>query len=141
MATDNFQLSEEQSMILETVRKFAQDRVEPKALENDEHATFVRASFDGLAEMGMLGIPLSEASGGAEMGLLSFAVAVEELARVCGSSARLLLSQTALCGTALEGHEAAEAVAGGEIFTLEATTRTSLSDIATEALSYAPTPG
>lgn len=114
MATDNFQLSEEQTMILDTVRKFAQDNVEPKALDNDEHCVFVRQNFDGLAELGMLGIPLSEDSGGAEMGWLSLVVALEELARNCGSTARLLLSQTALCGLALEGHEAAEQVAGGE---------------------------
>ena len=114
METDNFQLSEEQAMILETVRKFAQDKLEPTALDNDEHAVFVRASFDELAELGMLGIPLSEDSGGADMGWLSLVVAIEELGRVCGSTARLLLSQTALCGLALEGSDVAEEVAGGE---------------------------
>jgi alkylation response protein AidB-like acyl-CoA dehydrogenase len=114
METDNFSLSEEQTMILDTVRKFAVDHVEPKALEHDEHGTFVRGSFDSLGELGMLGIPVSEASGGAEMGLLSMVVALEELGRVCGSTARLLLSQSALCGIALEGHAEAEAVAGGE---------------------------
>ena len=114
METDNFELSEEQTMILDTVRKFAQEKVEPKALDNDEHSVFVRENFDGLAELGMLGIPLSEDSGGAEMGWLSLVVALEELGMVSGSTARLLLSQTALCGLALEGHEAAEEVAGGE---------------------------
>ena len=114
MDIDNFALSDEQGMILETVRRFVQDEIEPKALEWDEHGTFVRESFDGLAELGMLGISLSEASGGAEMGLLSFAVAVEEISQVCGSSARLLLSQTGLCGMALEGHAAAKRIAMGE---------------------------
>lgn len=114
METDNFQLSEEQTMILDTVRKFAQEQVEPKALDNDEHCVFVRESFDGLAELGMLGIPLSEESGGAEMGLLSLVVALEELGRTCGSSARLLLSQTALGGMAVEGHASAEDIASGE---------------------------
>lgn len=114
MDAHNLTLSEEQSMILDTVRKFARDQVEPVALENDEHDRFVRATFDGLAELGMLGIPIKEASGGAEMGWLSFAVAVEELGRACGSSGRLLVSQTALCALALEGHPEAEALAGGE---------------------------
>jgi alkylation response protein AidB-like acyl-CoA dehydrogenase len=114
MEIDNFKLSEEQSMILETVRRFVSEQIEPKALEWDEHCTFVRASFDGLSELGMLGIPLPEASGGAEMGLLSFVVALEEIGRVCGSSARVLLSQTALCGMALEGHAGAEDIAMGE---------------------------
>lgn len=114
METHNFSLSEEQSMILDTVRKFAQDQVAPQALENDEHRAFVTGSFEGLAELGMLGIPTPEADGGAEMGLLSFAVAMEEMGRACGSSARLMLSQTALCATALSGDARAEAVAGGE---------------------------
>ncbi|MCA8956798.1 MAG: acyl-CoA dehydrogenase family protein [Planctomycetes bacterium] len=114
MASDNFELSEEQSMILETVRKFAAEQLEPKALELDEHGTFVRDHFDGLAELGMLGIPLPEASGGAELGLVSFVVAMEQLGRACGSTARVVLSQTALCGVALEGHTDAEAISSGQ---------------------------
>lgn len=114
MAIHNLELSAEQDMILETVHKFAQDKIEPKTLDNDEHAVFVRDNFAGLAELGMLGIPLDEADGGAEMGLLSFAVVLEELGRTCGSTARLVLSQTALCGLALAGNAAAEDIATGE---------------------------
>ena len=101
-------------MILDTVRKFAVEQVAPSALENDEKASFVREGFDGLAELGMLGIPLPEESGGAELGLLSFVVAMEELGRACGSTARVFLSQTALCGNALGGHPSVEDIAGGE---------------------------
>lgn len=114
METDNFQLSEEQTMILDTVRKFVQEQIEPKALDNDEHGVFVREGFDGLGELGMLGIPLPEESGGADMGLLSMVVALEEIGRACGSTARLVLSQTGLCGFALEGHAAVEDVAMGD---------------------------
>ncbi|MHC4896586.1 MAG: acyl-CoA dehydrogenase family protein [Planctomycetota bacterium] len=121
MQTHNFQLSEEQNMILDTVRKFVQDTVAPKALDNDEHRQFVRASFDGLAELGMLGLPISEASGGAELGMVSFVVALEELSKACGSSARLLLTHTGLCGTALDGLDGDRAkdltgkIAAGEV--------------------------
>ena len=101
-------------MILDTVRKFAVEQVLPVALQKDESGEFVREAFDGLAELGMLGISLPEESGGADLGLLSFAVAMEEIGRVCGSTARLLLSQTALCGNSLGGHPLAEEVAGGE---------------------------
>lgn len=101
-------------MVQETVRKLVQDEVAPVALDNDEHRRFFRGGFDQLAELGMLGLPIAEASGGAEMGWLAFAVALEELAGTCGSTARLLLSQAGLCGKALEGHAACEAIAMGE---------------------------
>ena len=91
--THNFELSEEQTMVLDQVRKFAQDQVEPNALEHDEHRRFVRQNFDQLAEMGMLGLPLAEDSGGAGFGMLAFVVALEKIAASCGSTARLLLSR------------------------------------------------
>ena len=121
MQIHNFQLSEEQSMILDTVRKFVQDSVAPEALERDEHRQFARGSFDGLAELGMLGLPISEANGGAELGMLSFVVALEELSKVCGASARLMLVHTGLCGRAIDGIEGERAmklagkIAAGEV--------------------------
>lgn len=116
--THNFELSEDQSMIVDTVRKLAQDEIEPRALECDENERFVRESFDQLAEMGILGLPVAEESGGAGMDWLSFVAALEEVAGACGSTARLLLSQTGLCAKALEGlasaREACEALATGQ---------------------------
>ena len=121
MQIHNFQLSEEQDMIRDTVNRFVQDTVAPNALEHDEHCRFVRHSFDGLAELGILGLPISEASGGAELGMLSFVVALEELSKACGSSARLLLTHTGFCGTALDGvdddlaRELTGKIAAGEV--------------------------
>ncbi len=116
--THNFELSEDQSMIVDTVRKLVQDEIEPRALECDEHERFVRESFDQLAEMGILGLPIAEESGGAGMDWLSFVAALEEIAGACGSTARLLLSQTGLCAKALEGlasaRDACEALASGQ---------------------------
>ena len=100
---NNLELTEEQAMVRDTVRKLAQDEVQPSAIEHDEHRRFYRAGFDQLAELGMLGLPISEDSGGVEMGWLSFVVALEEVAQACGSTARLLLSQTGLCAKALDG--------------------------------------
>jgi butyryl-CoA dehydrogenase len=105
---NNLQLSEEQTMIRETVRKLVQDTVNPQALEHDEHRRFVRQNFEALAELGVLGLPIAEESGGAGMGMLSFAVALEELGRACGSTARLVLSQTGQCATALAATGRAE---------------------------------
>lgn len=99
-------LTEEQTMIRDAVRKFAQDTVAPKALELDEHGQFVRMHFEALAELGVLGLPIAEDSGGAGMGMLAFALALEELGRACGSTARIVLSQAGQCALALEGSDA-----------------------------------
>src|SRR5690606_33188359 len=103
----NLQLSEEQAMIAESVRKFVQDSAAPIALEKDEHRQFVAESFAGLAELGLLGVAVAEESGGAGLGMLAFVVAVEEVARGCSSTARMLVTTGALCGRALEGLDAA----------------------------------
>jgi hypothetical protein len=119
---NNFALNDEQTMVRDTVRKLVQDTIGPGALELDEHRRFARNGFDQLAENGFLGLPVSEAGGGAALGLVAFAVAVEELARGCGASARLFLVHTGMCGMALDGlPEAAELlgelVAGAKLLT------------------------
>lgn len=112
MPVHNLELSEEQDMIRDTVNRFVQDTVAPNALEHDEHRKFVAPTFEGLAELGVLGLPIREASGGAELGMLSFVVALQGLARACGSSARLLLVHAGLCGRALDGVDAASELVG-----------------------------
>ncbi|MEZ5964286.1 MAG: acyl-CoA dehydrogenase family protein [Planctomycetota bacterium] len=99
----NFELTEEQQMVLETVGKFVQDVAEPKALEHDEHGRFVRPQFDQLAELGMLGLPVAEDAGGAGMGFVATVVALETVAGACGSTARLLAVQAGVCASALSG--------------------------------------
>jgi alkylation response protein AidB-like acyl-CoA dehydrogenase len=113
----HFELNDEQSQILDTTRKFVADVVEPAALEHDEHRTFVQGSIDGLAELGLFGLPIAEEAGGFGLGTLSLVVAIEELAKGCGSTARLLTGQC-VCGKVLEGLEAGtdalEKLVGGE---------------------------
>lgn len=99
----NLELSEEQRLILDTVARFVDERARPVALDHDEHRRFVEDGFAALAELGLLAIPVSEEAGGAGMGMLAFAVAVEELAKGCSSTARILVSQAGLCGKVLEG--------------------------------------
>jgi butyryl-CoA dehydrogenase len=89
----NLQLTEDQSMILDTVRKFVQDSVAGRTLEQDEHREFARQGFEGLAELGMFGLPVAESAGGAGMGFLPFAVALQEIAGQNASLARLMLGQ------------------------------------------------
>lgn len=92
-----FKLSEEQEMIRKTVRDFAESEVAPKAAEMDEKEDYDWSLWDQMAEMGLTGIPFPEEYGGAGMDNLSYAIAVEELARVCGSTSVLISAHTSLC--------------------------------------------
>lgn len=113
----NLQLTEDQEMIVDTVRKFVADVVAPQVLELDEHRTFAREQFTGLAELGMFGLSVAEAHGGAGMGLLPFVAALEGLGVHSGSLARLWIGQ-AQAAAALEVVEAealGDVVAGAQL--------------------------
>lgn len=97
-----FELSEEQTMILDTVGRLVEEVARPKALEHDEHHEFARAGFDGLAELGLFGVAVGEASGGAGLGMLAFVVAAEALGRGCGSTARAFVTQAGAVARALD---------------------------------------
>lgn len=91
-----FQLSEEQQMMREMVREFAEREVAPTAAERDEEERFDPAIFKKMAELGLTGIPWPERWGGAGAGFLSYVIAIEELARVCASTAVTLSAHISL---------------------------------------------
>jgi len=92
----NFQLSEEHEMIRKMVRDFAENEVAPTAAERDEEERFDREIFDKMAELGLTGIPWPEEYGGIGSDYLAYAIAVEELSRVCASSGVVLSAHTSL---------------------------------------------
>ena len=75
-------LDEQQQMVKEMVRSFAEDRIRPGAAERDRTGEFSHEIFAEMGELGLLGMMVPEAYGGADMDLLSYIIAVEELARV-----------------------------------------------------------
>ena len=93
---DKWGLTDEQSMIRQTVRDFAQGVVEPQAAHIDKTQEFPIETFKQMGEMGLLGIPIPEKYGGAGLDYLSYALTVEEIARVCGSTALSLAAHTSL---------------------------------------------
>ncbi|HLQ38828.1 MAG TPA: acyl-CoA dehydrogenase family protein [Planctomycetota bacterium] len=110
----NLELTDDQTLILDTVRKFVQDSVAPTVLELDEHRRFAGDALSGLAELGLFGLSVAEAAGGAGMGLVPLAAALEEISGQNGSLARLLLGQVQ-CALALEsGSPALGGVLSGE---------------------------
>jgi butyryl-CoA dehydrogenase len=93
----DFQLTEEQNLIREMVRSFAETEVAPSATERDESESFDRPlMFGRLAELGLTGIVFPEEYGGAGADYLSYAIAVEELSRVCASTGVTLSAHLSL---------------------------------------------
>jgi len=84
-------LTEEQIMLRDTVRRIAQEQVAPGAAERDEKEEFAWDMVEVFRENGLFACDFKEQYGGAQMGLLAFALAVEEISKVCASSALLLL--------------------------------------------------
>lgn len=92
------ELTEEQSLLRDMVRSFAEAEVGPTAAERDEEERFDRAlMFDKLGELGLTGIVFPERYGGAESDYVSYAIAVEELSRVCASTGVTLSAHLSLC--------------------------------------------
>lgn len=81
-----FNLTKEQSMIKKMVRDFAEEVIKPRAIDIDKHAAFPEDIFDEMGKLGLMGIPIPEKYGGSGGDTISYAIAVEEIGRVCGST-------------------------------------------------------
>jgi short-chain 2-methylacyl-CoA dehydrogenase len=92
----NFELTDEQQLIRDTVREFALTRVAPVADELDREARFPYELIAEMAELGLMGIPIPEEYGGAGSDTVSYAVAVEELTRIDSSVAITVAAHTSL---------------------------------------------
>jgi alkylation response protein AidB-like acyl-CoA dehydrogenase len=92
----NFDLSEEHELLRATVREFAEQRIAPVAEELDREHRFPYDLIAGLAELGLLGIPIPEEYGGSGADTLSYTIAVEELTRVDSSVAITVAAHTSL---------------------------------------------
>jgi short-chain 2-methylacyl-CoA dehydrogenase len=92
----NFDLSEEQKMIRDTVRDFAEREIRPVAKELDEKAEFSHDLTRKMGELGLFGMYLPEKYGGQGLDYLSYIIAVEEIARVDSSQAATLAAHNSL---------------------------------------------
>ncbi len=92
-------LNEEQRMLQEMVREFVRNELEPKAAEFDERSEFPAEIVQKMGELGLLGVPFPEEYGGAGMDTLSLAVAIEEVAKGCGSTCLTMAAHISLCAT------------------------------------------
>ncbi|MFN0206524.1 MAG: acyl-CoA dehydrogenase [Planctomycetota bacterium] len=94
--TTGLDLTEEQRMLVDTVREFCIHEVEPIAYEIDKNCRFPIENWKKMADLGICGIPISEEFGGAGMNTFAYALVVEEIAKVCASTALTLAAHTSL---------------------------------------------
>ncbi|MBK6941391.1 MAG: acyl-CoA dehydrogenase [Planctomycetes bacterium] len=93
----NLDLSEEQTLLRDTVRRFAEEEVAPRAMTMDKTSTFDMSLWAQMRELGLTGVPIPAELGGAGMDTMSYILTIEELARVCGSTALTLAAHVSLC--------------------------------------------
>jgi len=95
----DLELTEEQRLLQQSVREFAEAEVRPVAKELDETGRFPREILRKAGELGLTGISVGESHGGAGMDHICYGIALEEIARVCASTSVILSVQNSLyCG-------------------------------------------
>jgi alkylation response protein AidB-like acyl-CoA dehydrogenase len=92
----DFQLTEEQRMWQQAVHDFCARQLRPSAAEYDQRAELNRPALKAMAPMGLLGMPVPEAYGGAELDSVSMALAIEELGAACGGTALTVAAHNGL---------------------------------------------
>ncbi len=93
----DFMLSDEQQMVRDMCRKFADNELAPKAAEYDRTHEFPWEPVKKLGEMGMLGVVYPEEYNGAGMDYVCYAIAVEEISRGCASNGVIVSAHNSLC--------------------------------------------
>lgn len=93
----DFDLNEEQQQIKMSVREFAEGEIAPHVMEWDESQHFPVELLPKLAGLGLMGIIFPEEYGGAGMGYVEYATAIEELSRVDGSVGISVAAHNSLC--------------------------------------------
>ncbi|HEY3930032.1 MAG TPA: acyl-CoA dehydrogenase [Candidatus Koribacter sp.] len=92
----NFEFSDEQQHLRKMVREFAEREIAPNVMKWDEAGEFPLATIKELGKLGLLGIIFPTEYGGAGMGYIEYATAIEELSRVDGSVGIIVAAHTSL---------------------------------------------
>ena len=100
----DFKLSNEHKLLRTMYREFAEVEVKPLAKEVDETEEFPVETVKKLARYGFMGIPIPKKYGGAGADNLAYAMAVEELSKVCGTTGVIVSAHTSLCAVPILEH-------------------------------------
>ena len=93
----DFGLTEEQELLREQIRRFAEERIQPGAQERDREHRFPVEIFEEMGELGLLGMLVPEEHGGAGMDTVSYIVAMEEISRADPSVAVTMSVTNSVC--------------------------------------------
>ena len=93
----DFQVTEEQEHLRKNVRQFAEREILPHVMEWDETSQFPLETIQELGRLGLMGVIFPAQYGGAGMGYVEYATAIEELSRVDGSVGIIVAAHTSLC--------------------------------------------
>ena len=100
----DFHLTREQEMVRKMYREFAENEVKPLAEELDEEERFPMETVEKMGKLGMMGIYFPKKYGGAGGDVLSYAMCVEELSKVCGTTGVIVSAHTSLCCAPIYEH-------------------------------------
>jgi butyryl-CoA dehydrogenase len=92
-----WELTPQQSEIIQKVKLFMEEKVKPIAKKIDKEEKIPNEIIDGLAELGVLGMAVDKKYGGLELNSWSTCQIVEEIAKVCGSTALTVCAHLGLC--------------------------------------------
>ncbi len=93
----DFMLTKQHEMARTLFKEFAEKEVKPLAQEVDETEVFPRGTVEKMAKLGFLGIPVPKEYGGQGCDPLTYAMCVEELSKVCGTTGVIVSAHTSLC--------------------------------------------
>ena len=93
----NFELTDDQKMIKDSVADFAQKNILPNRMIWDEDQIFPRELFSEMGKIGLMGMLVPEEYGGAGLGYFEYKIAIEEVSRVCGSIGLSMAAHNSLC--------------------------------------------
>jgi len=117
----DFQLTEDQSLLLSAVREFAEEVVRPGAASIDQTGEFPRDVFAQAGQLGLAGVSVPAEYGGAGMDTVSYSIVIEEISRVCANTGVILsVNNSLVCdpiekfGTPEQKHRFLTPLARGE---------------------------
>ncbi len=93
----DFSLTENQTMIAQMVRDFAEKEIRPNLMDWDESQRFPIEVFKKLGELGLMGVVVPQEYGGSGLGYFEYVTAIKELAAVCGSVGLSMAAHNSLC--------------------------------------------
>ena len=106
----NFQLSEEQRLIQETAKKFANSELVPGAIERDEKKIWPRDAIDKMANLGFMGMMVSPKWDGGGMDTISYTIAMEEISRADASAGVIMSVNNSLVCSLLEKYASEDTI-------------------------------